>query len=74
MLIFHELVIRKVAHAGGNTEMGTVPQGVFRVVSFEMKIRNVMANRIWNEYCSNKCVIPAENPRCCPVLSIMLTF
>ena len=41
-------------------EMRTVPQGVFKVVSFEMEIRNAMTKRIWQDYCSNKCFIPVS--------------
>ena len=38
-------------------EKRTVPRGVFRVVAFEMGIRNVMQKKIWNDYCSNRRVI-----------------
>ena len=54
-------------------EMRTVPQGVFKVVSFEMEIRNAMTKRIWQDYCSNKCFIPVSRntgriPRCSSIL------
>ena len=76
---FLELFIWKIVHASGNIEMRTVPQ-VFRVVLFEMGIRNDTKHKIC-DYCSSKCIILVSRNtgrkskvQLCWLLSLRKTF